>query len=83
MNKIIGSGLGVVASRLCASWLLLSAACLLVHAQPGVPMPNSPLYGARPETGEQRARKGSQGDAGPAGTLPDRPLMNGEIGRLL
>ena len=31
--------------------LLLSAFCLLAKAQPGVPMPSSPLYGARPETG--------------------------------
>ena len=34
-----------------ASWLLLSASCLLAQAQPGVPMPKSPLYGARPESG--------------------------------
>jgi protein SCO1/2 len=31
--------------------LLLSACCLLAQAQPGVPRPNSPLYGARPESG--------------------------------
>jgi protein SCO1/2 len=30
--------------------LLLSAFCLLAHAQPGMPQPNSPLYGARPES---------------------------------
>jgi protein SCO1/2 len=32
-------------------FLLLSASCLVVRAQPGMPQPNSPLYGARPETG--------------------------------
>ncbi len=33
--------------------LLFTAHCFLLtaHAQPGVPMPSSPLYGARPETG--------------------------------
>ncbi|MEK6333602.1 MAG: SCO family protein [Acidobacteriota bacterium] len=33
--------------------LLLTAHCLLLtaHAQPGVPQPNSPLYGARPGSG--------------------------------
>jgi len=51
MNKITVSGLGIVASRLFASCLLLSAVCVLAQAQPGVPLPNSPLYGARPETG--------------------------------
>jgi protein SCO1 len=40
-----------LAWRIFFSCLLLSASCLLVHAQPGVPMPSSPLYGARPETG--------------------------------
>src|SRR5438132_10214688 len=36
-----------------AFFLLLTASCslLTVHAQPGMPQPNSPLYGARPETG--------------------------------
>ena len=34
------------------SCLLLSAFCLLASAQPGVPMPSSPLYGARPESGQ-------------------------------
>jgi protein SCO1 len=37
--------------RAIFSCILLSASCLLVHAQPGVPLPSSPLYGARPETG--------------------------------
>src|SRR5690242_8514074 len=36
---------------LSASCLVLSAFGLLAQAQPGVPMPSSPLYGARPETG--------------------------------
>ena len=36
---------------LTAVCLLLAAFCLLAQAQPGVPRPNSPLYGARPETG--------------------------------
>ena len=33
--------------------LLLTAHCslLTIHAQPGMPQPSSPLYGARPETG--------------------------------
>ena len=31
--------------------LLLSALCLLAQAQPGVPRPNSPLYGGAPESG--------------------------------
>jgi protein SCO1/2 len=30
---------------------LLSAFCLLAHGQPGVPRPNSPLYGGGPTTG--------------------------------
>lgn len=37
--------------RFFASCLLLSASCLLAHAQPGVPQVSSPLYGARPEVG--------------------------------
>ncbi|HEY3027086.1 MAG TPA: SCO family protein [Pyrinomonadaceae bacterium] len=32
--------------------VLLSAFCTPVHAQPGMPQPSSPLYGARPETGK-------------------------------
>ncbi|MGQ0760794.1 MAG: SCO family protein [Acidobacteriota bacterium] len=40
------------ARRLIGSCFLLSAVCLLAHAQPGVPRPNSPLYGARPESGD-------------------------------
>ncbi len=31
--------------------LLLSASCFLSSAQPGMPQPSSPLYGARPEAG--------------------------------
>jgi protein SCO1/2 len=31
--------------------LLLSAFCMLAFSQPGAPQPNSPLYGARPESG--------------------------------
>jgi protein SCO1 len=34
--------------------LLLSASCLPVLAQPGMPQPSSPLYGARPESGAVR-----------------------------
>ena len=37
--------------RVIVSGLLLSASCLLAHAQPGVPQVSSPLYGARPEVG--------------------------------
>ena len=42
-----------VSPRLRVFLLLLTAHCsvLTSHAQPGVPMPSSPLYGARPETG--------------------------------
>jgi len=36
---------------LLASCLLPTAFCLLAFGQPGVPQPNSPLYGARPEQG--------------------------------
>ena len=36
----------------CAFCLLVSAFCLLAFAQPGVPQPNSPLYGARPVPGQ-------------------------------
>jgi len=40
-----------VCRLLPAVCLLLSAFCLLVFGQPGVPQPNSPLYGARPGSG--------------------------------
>ncbi len=47
-----------IARRLVMSCLLLSASCLLSlascalsFAQPGMPQPSSPLYGARPESG--------------------------------
>lgn len=40
-----------VSPRLPVLLVLLSAACLVAHGQPGVPRPNSPLYGARPESG--------------------------------
>jgi len=42
-----------VSRRLRVVMLLLTAHCSLLtaQAQPGVPMPSSPLYGARPETG--------------------------------
>jgi len=47
-----------IARRLVMSCLLLSASCLLslascflAFAQPGMPQPSSPLYGARPESG--------------------------------
>jgi protein SCO1/2 len=42
----------MIAWRLVLFCLLLSAYCLLVSAQPGMPQPNSPLYGARPATGQ-------------------------------
>src|SRR2546425_4546966 len=41
----------IIAWRLVVSCLLLSASCLLSFSQPGMPQPNSPLYGARPESG--------------------------------
>lgn len=40
-----------IARRLIGSCLLLSAACLLAQAQPGVPPLTSPLYGARTKSG--------------------------------
>lgn len=46
------SCLRILAGRLAVCCILLSAACLLAHAQPGVPRPNSPLYGARPDSGD-------------------------------
>jgi protein SCO1 len=45
------SQLQIIGGRVVFSCLLLSASCVLAFAQPGVPMPSSPLYGARPETG--------------------------------
>jgi protein SCO1 len=45
------SQLQTIGGRVIFACLLLSASCLLAFAQPGVPMPSSPLYGARPETG--------------------------------
>jgi len=39
------------ACRLVVFCFLLSAFCLLAHGQPGVPRPNSPLYGGGPTTG--------------------------------
>src|SRR5262245_1011451 len=52
-TKVVAScDLPSAACRLLFAFcLLLSAFCLLTRAQPGVPMPSSPLYGARPETG--------------------------------
>jgi len=41
----------ITVGRFFASCLLLSAACLLAHAQPGVPPLTSPLYGARTKSG--------------------------------
>jgi protein SCO1/2 len=38
--------------RLLVFCLLLSAYCLLALGQPGMPQPNSPLYGARPGPGQ-------------------------------
>jgi protein SCO1/2 len=43
------------AGRMVFCSLLLSAFCLLAYSQPGVPMPSSPLYGARPESGSSSA----------------------------
>ncbi len=45
-------GRSVLISKSILLCLLLSAACPLVFAQPGVPQPNSPLYGARPVPGQ-------------------------------
>ena len=38
--------------RLAIYCLLLAAYCLLAHAQPGVPQPNSPLYGGGGNSGQ-------------------------------
>src|SRR5437763_3571732 len=46
-----GSRKAIIARRLVLSCLLLSASCFLACAQPGMPQPSSPLYGARPESG--------------------------------
>ena len=51
MQKAVGRDVTRIAWRLIVCCLLLSAFCLLALGQPGVPMPSSPLYGARPETG--------------------------------
>jgi len=51
MQKVVSRKLLMFARRGILSCLLLSASCLLAFAQPGVPMPSSPLYGARPEAG--------------------------------
>src|SRR2546421_4954957 len=54
INSLRISFLGVSASpRLRVALLLLTAHCSLLtaFAQPGVPQPNSPLYGARPGAG--------------------------------
>jgi len=55
MNVGIGRGFPRVPVSACLHvlLLLLTAHCslLIALAQPGVPMPSSPLYGARPETG--------------------------------
>lgn len=50
-QKAEGKKRGTIIWRFVLFCLLLSAYCLLAHAQPGVPQPNSPLYGARPESG--------------------------------
>lgn len=49
--RFTARGFFSIITNLFVSCLLLSAACLLANAQPGVPMPKSPLYGARPEAG--------------------------------
>ena len=51
MQKAVSRKILMFARRGILSFVLLSASCLLVFAQPGVPMPSSPLYGARPEAG--------------------------------
>jgi protein SCO1/2 len=45
----------IFASRFFASCLLLSAVCQLGQGQPGVPMPNSPLYGGGTNSGQVSA----------------------------
>jgi len=51
MQKAEGRKRVMIIWRFVVFCLPLSAFCLLVFAQPGVPQPNSPLYGARPESG--------------------------------
>jgi protein SCO1/2 len=50
--KFFGSSAGLIRLALCM--LLVTAGALIgatVNAQPGVPQPSSPLYGARPDSG--------------------------------
>ena len=51
IKSVASCSLRSASCRLLSACLLLSGSCLLAHAQPGVPMPSSPLYGARPESG--------------------------------
>jgi protein SCO1 len=58
LSLVIGAVRSAVYSLPSGSWrlfpafcLLLSAFCPLAFGQPGAPQPNSPLYGARPESG--------------------------------
>ena len=52
MQKAEGRNHALVTWRLLVFCLLLSAYCLLALAQPGVPQPNPPLYGARSAPGQ-------------------------------
>jgi len=51
MQKAVGRKLRRIILRLLLCCLLPSAYCLLALGQPGVPQPNSPLYGGAPSTG--------------------------------
>lgn len=51
MQKAAWKKCAMMVWRLCVFCLLPAAYCLLAFAQPGVPRPNSPLYGGAPESG--------------------------------
>src|SRR5581483_10846575 len=52
MQKAVSRKPSLLVWRCVVFCLLLSAFCLLAHAQPGVPQPNSPLYGGGMRSGD-------------------------------
>ncbi len=52
MQKAVSRKPSLLVWRCAVFCLLLSAFCLLAHAQPGVPQPNSPLYGGGMRSGD-------------------------------
>jgi protein SCO1/2 len=51
MKRLVFAKSVLVIKRIVSAGLLLGAFSLLVQSQPGVPRPNSPLYGGAPESG--------------------------------